>query len=104
MNPTYFGSNRPASIHIPLKIALIFYHGVKFGENRITFYRSPHIRSYLAIHVYAYKRLKNIGIVMKFSMNMYFVNLNHIAKFCYGQSIIAPRFKRGPLKKYVKQL
>ena len=36
---------------------------------------------------------------MKFGMNAYFVNLNHIAKFYYGRSIIAPRFKIGPLKK-----
>ena len=79
-------------------------HGVKFGENRITFDRSPHKKSPLEIHVYAYKWFKNIGIMMKFNMNAYFVNLNHIAKFCYGRSIIAPMFKKGPLKKYVLQL
>ena len=36
---------------------------------------------------------------MKFGMSMYFMNLNHINKFCYGQSIIDPRSKIGPLKK-----
>ena len=74
-------------------------HGVKFGENRITFDPSPHIKSPFKIHVYAYKGLKNIGIVMKFGINVYYVNLNHITKFCYGRSIIAPRSKIRPLKK-----
>ena len=36
---------------------------------------------------------------MKFGMNEYFVNLNHITKFCYDRSIIAPRSKIGLLKK-----
>ena len=60
---------------------------IKFGENQITFNPSPHIKSPLEILVYAYKRLK-----MKFGMNMYFVNLNHIKNFCYcniSKSIIA---------------
>ena len=30
-------------------------HGVKFSENRITFDRSPYIKSALEIQVYAYK-------------------------------------------------
>ena len=63
-------------------------NGVQFGENRITFDRRPHIKSPLEIHVYDYKWLKNIGIVMKFGVNVYFVNLSHITKFCYGRSII----------------
>ena len=74
-------------------------HGVKFGENRITFDPTPHIKSPLEIHVCAYKWLKNIGIVMEFGMNVYFVNLNHVTKYCYGRSIIAPWSKIGPLKK-----
>ena len=74
-------------------------HSEKYGENLITFDRSPHIKFPLEIHVYAYKWLKNIGIVMKFGMNAYFINLNRIAKCCYGWSIIAPRFETGPLKK-----
>ena len=74
-------------------------HGVKFGINRITFDLSPHIKSPLEIHIYSYKRLKNIDIVTKFSMNVYFVNVNNIAKFCYSRSIIASRYKIGPLKK-----
>ena len=74
-------------------------HGVKFGKNRITFDPSPHIKSPLEIHFYAYNWLKHIGIMMKFGMNMYFINLNHIAKFCYGRSIIAPTYKKGHLKK-----
>ena len=49
---------------------------VKFGKNRITFDPSLHIKSLLEIHVYAYKWLKNIDIVMKFGMKVYFVNLN----------------------------
>ena len=65
----------------------------------IAFDPSPHIKSPLEINVYCYKWLKNIGIMMKFDMNVYFVNLKHIAKFCYGWSIIAPRFKIGTLKK-----
>ena len=83
------------------KFSVLRNHNAKFGENRITFDRSPHIKSPLEIHVYAYKWLKHIVIVMKFGMTIYFVNLNHIAKFCYGRSIIAPRFKIGHLKKYV---
>ena len=74
---------------------------VKFVENRIKFDSSPNRKSPLEIHVYAYKWLKNVGIVMKFGIDVYFVNLNHIAKFCYDQSIIAPRFKIGPLRKNV---
>ena len=81
------------------KFCVLRSHGVKFGENRITFDRSAHINSPLEIHVYAYKWLHNIGNVMKFGMKMYFVNLNYIAKFCYGRSIIALRFKMGPFKK-----
>ena len=73
-------------------------HGVQFSEKRITFDRSAHIKSALEIHVYAYKWLKNIGIMIKFVMKVYFVNLNHIAKFFYVRSIIAPRFNIGPLK------
>ena len=73
-------------------------HGVKFGENRITFDPSPHIKSPLEIHVYAHKWPKNIGIIMKFGINRIF-NLYHITKFCYGQSIIDPRSKIGLLKK-----
>ena len=74
-------------------------HGVIFNENQITFNPCPRITSPLHIHVYAYKCLKNIGIVMKFSMNVYFVNLNHITKICYGRFIIVATFKTGPLKK-----
>ena len=44
-------------------------HGVKFGENRITFDPNLHIKCLLEIH---------IGIEMKFDKNVYFVNLNHI--------------------------
>ena len=40
-----------------------------------------------------------IDIVMKFNMNVYFVNLSHIIKFCYGRSIIATTSKTQPLKK-----
>ena len=53
-------------------------YGVKFGENRITFDPSPHIKSPLETHGYAYKWLKNIGVMMKFDMSVYFGNLNHI--------------------------
>ena len=67
-------------------------HGEKFAENRITFGSGPHRKSPLEIHVYAYKRLKNIGIMMRFGINVYFVNLNRIAKFCYGLSIIPTWF------------
>ena len=74
-------------------------YGVEFGENRIAFDPSPHIKFTLEIHVYFYKLLKNIGIVMKFGMNVYSVNVNHTIKFCYGRSIIIPMFKIGPLKK-----
>ena len=59
-------------------------HGVKFGAYRITFDSSPHLNSPLEIHVNSCKWLKKIGIVMQFSKNVYFVNLNHITKFCYG--------------------
>ena len=58
-------------------------HGVKFGENRLAFGPSPHIKSPLGIYVCSYKLLINIGTVMKFGMNIYFVNLNRIAKCCY---------------------
>ena len=57
-------------------------HGVKFDENWITFDPSPHLKSPLEFHVNTYKRLKNIGIVKKFGLIMYFVNLNHSTKFC----------------------
>ena len=57
-------------------------HSAKFGENRVTFDSSPHIKSPLEIQVCAYKWLRNIGIVMKFGIYVYFVNLNHITKFC----------------------
>ena len=67
--------------------------------NRITFDHSPHIKSPLEIHVYAYKWLKNIGIVMTLGINVYFVNLNHVTKFFYGGSIITPRFTIRPIKK-----
>ena len=52
-------------------------HGVKFGENRITFDPSPCIKSPLEIHVNAYKWLKTS--VMKFNMNVYFINLVEVA-------------------------
>ena len=74
-------------------------HGIKFGESRITFDPIPHIKSSLEIHVYACKSLKNIGIVMKLGMKVYFVNLNHIIKICYGRSLITPRSLIGPIKK-----
>ena len=74
-------------------------HDVRFGENRITFDSCPHIKSPSQIHIYTYKWLKNIGIVMKFSMKVYFINLNHVTKFCYGRSIIDRRFKVESLKK-----
>ena len=80
------------------KFCILRNHGVKFGENRITFKNSPNINFLLEIHVYAYKWLKNVGIVMKFGTNVYFVNLNHIAEFCYTRSIIVPGFKKGPLR------
>ena len=32
-------------------------------------------------------------------MNVYFVNLHNITKFCYDKSIIAHRSKMGPPKK-----
>ena len=73
--------------------------GVKLGENRITFDASLHIKSPLQIHIYAYKWLKNIGIVKKFGMNVHFINLNHIIKLCYGRFIITPRSTIGPIKK-----
>ena len=72
-------------------------HGVKFGLNWIPFDPSPLIKSPLETHVYAYKWLKNIGIAIKFGMNVYFVNINHV--ILYGWSIIAPRSTIGPLKK-----
>ena len=81
------------------KFCILRNHGLKFGENWTAFISSPHIKSPIEIHVNAYKCLKNIGIVMKFGVTVYFVNLNHIAKFCYGWSIIAPGYKIGPLKK-----
>ena len=56
-------------------------------------------KSILEIHVYAYKGLKNISIMMKFAMKMYFVNLNHVTKFWYGLSIIDFKSKIGPLMK-----
>ena len=111
---------RLAIIQIPLEIALIHnygnyttiiiklcmdqffiwrYHGVKFVENWITFDPCPYIKFPLQFHVYAYKWLKNIGFVMKCGMKVYFVNLNHVTKFCYGWFIIAPMFKIGQLKK-----
>ena len=74
-------------------------HDVKFGENRITFDPSPHIKSNFKIHVYIYKWLKNIGITMKFGMNVYFVNLNAIINACYSWSTIACRSSIGSLKK-----
>ena len=58
------------------QLFLLKSHGVKFGEDRITFDPRPHIKFPLEIPVYAYKWLKNIHIVMKFGMNVYFVNLN----------------------------
>ena len=64
---------------------------VMFGENWITFDPSPHVKSPLEIQIYDYKRLKNIGILMKFSMDAYFVNLNYITELCYGRSLIALR-------------
>ena len=48
-------------------------HGVKFGENQITFDPSSHIKFPLQIHDYAYKWLKNIGIVIKFGMKVYLI-------------------------------
>ena len=57
--------------------------------------------SLLEIQVYANKWFKNIGIVMKFGKNVYFVNLNHITKFCYGRPISTSRSKLLPLGKYV---
>ena len=60
-------------------------HGVKFGENWITL--DHYIKSPLEIYVYSYKWVKNIGIVMKFGMNVYFVYLNHITKFFYGRKL-----------------
>ena len=92
MNIIDFSSNRYA-ISPPYKLPSKFYLFntimIKFsidqfgilrnhGENWITFDPCPHIKSPLQIHVYAYKWLKNIGIVVNFSMNVYFVNLNHI--------------------------
>ena len=74
-------------------------HSAKFDQNRITFDPSPHIKFPLEINVYTYKWLKNIGIVMKYGVNVCFVNLNHIAKFGYGRFIITPRSKIGLLKK-----
>ena len=50
-------------------------HGEMFGENRITFDPSLHIKSPLEIRVCIYKWFKNFGIVMKFSMKVYFVIL-----------------------------
>ena len=67
-------------------------HDEKFGNNRITFDPCPHIKFPLQIHVYACKWLTNIGIGMKFGINVYFVNLNH------SRSIIAPTSKIGPFK------
>ena len=71
-------------IFITDQLFLLRNHSEKFSENWITFNASPHIKSPLEIHVYAYKWLKTIGIVMKFVMKMYFVNLNYITKFSYG--------------------
>ena len=56
-------------------------HGVKVGKNQITFAPCPHRKSPLQIHVSAYKCLKDIGSVMKFSIKVYFVNQNHITEF-----------------------
>ena len=55
------------------QFGILRYCFVNFGENRIAFDPSPHIKSPLEIHVYSYKWLKNIGIVMKFCMNVYFL-------------------------------
>ena len=66
-------------------------HGVKFDENRITFDPSPLIKPPLEIYIYAYKWLKNIGIMINIGMSTYFINLNHITKFCYGRLIIPTR-------------
>ena len=64
MNVTDINSNRsvisPSPLQIPHEIAHELVrvprnHGVKFGENRITFNPSPHIKSPLEIHVYVYK-------------------------------------------------
>ena len=74
-------------------------HGVKFDKNQIAFDPSPYKKSPLEIHIYAYKLLKNIGIVKKFRMNVYFINLNHITKFCYNRSIIGSRSEIEPLTK-----
>ena len=60
-------------------------HGVNFGENRIEF---TLINGGI-----------NVGIVMKFGMNLYFAKLNHIMKFCEGRPIIASKSKVGYLKK-----
>ena len=62
---------------IKCQFCLLRNHGVRFGGNRITFTPNPHIKSPLEIHVYAYIWFKNIGIMMKSGMNVYFLNLNH---------------------------
>ena len=49
MNSTDFGS----SVICPLNSSVIQNHGVKFGENWITFDPNPHIKSILEINVYA---------------------------------------------------
>ena len=72
---------------------------VKFIENRIIFDPCLHIKPPLDIQVYAYKWLTNISIVMKFGMNVYFVNLHMFTKFCNGRSRNATRFKIGLLMK-----
>ena len=71
------------------ELCILSNDGVKFSENHTTFDPITHIKFPLEIQVCAFKWLKMIGIVMKFSMNVYLVNPNHIKKFFYGRSIIA---------------
>ena len=63
-----------------LQFCVLRTHGVKLSENWITFEPSPHIKSPLEIYVYAYKCLKNIGIVTKFGMSVCFANQNYVHK------------------------
>ena len=63
------------------QLLLLRNRGVKFDENRITLEPCPHKKSALRIFDYTYKWLKNIGIVMRFGMNVYFVNLTILPNF-----------------------
>ena len=102
MNPTDFGSNRfvispnPHSPRNCIYLHIIMVIMKRSWQNPLD--PSPHIKSPEEIYIYAYRYLKNIDIVTKVDMKTYFVNLNHITKFCYGRKRIKSKtISLGPL-------